>query len=240
MKIPSFHSVHGSGITISEDGLVATRSGDFCNGVTFSAQPIKVGQKVCVELTHTAEWSGALRIGVTSYDPSTCSAKTLPRYVCPDLTNKDGYWARALSENYAETGSRVTFYFNPNGKSGCCAKRISFCLFLFLCFEIRGVPGHRFFQSGPAKLRQKMLEWICCVVFNFVGFCPISACRDNTGPGFCCRSDALLRQQGAQGDTVEPPADQQGSLGAFRHLWQHRRSQVRSTRCVVGLVSRGR
>ena len=115
MKIPTFHTVHGSGIELSENSMVATRSGDFCNGVAFSASPIKVGQKVCLELTHTTEWSGAIRIGVTSFDPAGHIARTLPRYVCPDLTNKDGYWARALNENYAETGSRVTFYTNSIG-----------------------------------------------------------------------------------------------------------------------------
>ena len=116
MKIPSFHSLHGSGIHLSENGMVATRSGDFCNGVTFSSAPIKIGQKVCLELTHTTEWSGAMRIGMTSQDPVLLTSETLPRYVCPDLTNKDGYWARALNENYAETGSRITFYINSIGE----------------------------------------------------------------------------------------------------------------------------
>ncbi len=74
---------------------------------------------MCVEVAHTTEWSGALRIGFTSHDPGTLSSASLPRYVCPDLTNKDGYWARALNENYAETGSRITFYINSSGIVVC-------------------------------------------------------------------------------------------------------------------------
>ena len=117
MKIPSFHAVHGTGIELSENAMVATRSGDFCNGVTFSVTPIRVGQKECVEVTHTTEWSGALRLGVTTHDPMTHNdATALPRYMCPELTNRDGYWGRALSENYAETGSRITFYVNSLGE----------------------------------------------------------------------------------------------------------------------------
>ena len=116
MRIVHFHSVHGSAVVLSEDNLVATRTEDFCNGIAFSAQPVKPNQKVCLELTHSTEWSGAIRIGVTTIDPQQMAGMELPRYVCPDLTNKEGYWARALNENYADSGNRVTFYVNSVGQ----------------------------------------------------------------------------------------------------------------------------
>ena len=57
-----FHTVHGTGITLSDGRTVATRSdAHFCNGIVFSDQPIKTGQKISVELACTANWSGALR-----------------------------------------------------------------------------------------------------------------------------------------------------------------------------------
>ncbi|CAH1772434.1 unnamed protein product [Owenia fusiformis] len=62
------------------------------------------------------EWSGAIRLGVTTNDPSKLSTKELPRYACPELTNQKGNWARALSEHYAEAGNRITFYVDSNGQ----------------------------------------------------------------------------------------------------------------------------
>ena len=114
--ILQFHRLHGTAVVLSEGGAVATRCGDFCNGLAFSNQPIKVGQKVCLELTQSAEWSGALRLGVTFHDPSKLNQKDLPRYACPDLTNKEGYWARGLNEKYADTGNHITFYVNGSGQ----------------------------------------------------------------------------------------------------------------------------
>ena len=111
-----FHQVHGSAIALSDDKLVATRKEDFCNGLVFSSQPIKTGQKICVELTQVCDWSGAIRIGVTSDDPGRLCASDLPRYACPDLTKKAGHWVRALSEKYADSGNRITFYLNSSGQ----------------------------------------------------------------------------------------------------------------------------
>ena len=110
MRIMQFHRHHGSAITLSENNMVATRAGDFCNGIVFSSLPLSVHQKLCLELVAATDWSGAVRLGVTTQDPASWSPEDLPRYVCPDLTNKEGYWARALKENYAASGNRVTFY----------------------------------------------------------------------------------------------------------------------------------
>ena len=111
-----FHRTHGSAIRLSDDRSVATRNGDFANAIVFSVQPIKIGQKVCVELTQSAEWIGAMRVGVTSHDPAKMSAASLPRYVCPDLTRKEGFWAKSLDECYAETGCRLTFCLTRAGQ----------------------------------------------------------------------------------------------------------------------------
>ena len=112
-----FHRVHGSGVVLSEDSSVASRTGDyFSNGIVFSSQPLKPGQKVCLELTQTSEWSGALRIGVTTEDPGKMVASSLPKYLCPDLTEKKGFWAKSLTESLAETGNRLTIYVNREGQ----------------------------------------------------------------------------------------------------------------------------
>lgn len=56
-------------------------------------------------------------MGFTSYDPVTLAASGagLPRYACPDLTNKPGSWAKALSERFAVQGAVLYFYVTPTG-----------------------------------------------------------------------------------------------------------------------------
>ena len=112
-----FHRVHGSSIVLSDNASVASRKQtELGHGITFSAKPLKLGQKVCIEVTATTQWSGALRLGVTTHDPAKVPTGSLPRFVCPDLTSKDGYWARAIREDYTETGNRITFYVNAAGQ----------------------------------------------------------------------------------------------------------------------------
>ncbi len=41
--------------------------------------------------------------------------QSLPKYACPDLTGKPGYWAKALAERYAESNALIHYYFTPNG-----------------------------------------------------------------------------------------------------------------------------
>uniref|UniRef100_A0A914RC95 NHR domain-containing protein n=1 Tax=Parascaris equorum TaxID=6256 RepID=A0A914RC95_PAREQ len=38
--------------------------------------------------------------------------KNTIRFACPDLTSKDGYWAKALPERYSVEGSILHFYVN--------------------------------------------------------------------------------------------------------------------------------
>ena len=142
-----FHCTHGSAVALSDDKSIASRTSDYGNAIVFSAQPIKVGQKVCVELTQSTEWMGAIRIGVTSHDPAKMPPATLPRYVSPDLTRKDGYWAKGLDESYAKTGCQVTLsvtqtgqivYYVNKHKCGVFLSRLPATAPLWLLFDLYG------------------------------------------------------------------------------------------------------
>lgn len=50
-----------------------------------------------------------IRFGFTYNDPSTLRCG-LPKYACPDLTNKPGYWAKALPERFCSQ-STILFYY---------------------------------------------------------------------------------------------------------------------------------
>lgn len=59
-------------------------------------------------------WSGVVRFGFTSTDPSTLRY-ALPKYACPDLSHKPGYWAKALAERFAERDTILFYYVTAAG-----------------------------------------------------------------------------------------------------------------------------
>ncbi|XP_063708017.1 protein neuralized [Culicoides brevitarsis] len=111
----TFHAVHGDNIRISRDGHTARRVESFCKGVTFSARPLRVNERVCVRFTEiSTNWSGVIRFGFTSVDPASMRYN-LPKYACPDLTNKPGFWAKALHERYCVRNNVLFYYVNASG-----------------------------------------------------------------------------------------------------------------------------
>lgn len=61
-------------------------------------------------------WSGALRLGFTSKDPSRINPDTLPKYACPDLVSQSGFWAKALPEQLSNEGNVVSFWVDKRGR----------------------------------------------------------------------------------------------------------------------------
>lgn len=64
---------------------------------------------------HTG-WSGALRFGFTSLDPSELEATDIPKYACPDLVTRPGYWAKALPERLALKDNVLSFWADRHGR----------------------------------------------------------------------------------------------------------------------------
>lgn len=112
-----FHSTcHGRNITLSEDATTATRTASFNHGITFGAQPLAPLKGITVEFKSlTSSWSGALRYGLTNHNPEDIDPESLPQYAIPDLNNKEGYWAKALSQNKAQAGFKLTYHYTDQG-----------------------------------------------------------------------------------------------------------------------------
>uniref|UniRef100_T1JH57 RING-type E3 ubiquitin transferase n=1 Tax=Strigamia maritima TaxID=126957 RepID=T1JH57_STRMM len=111
----TFHPVHGENIRLLQGGAVARRSESFCKGVAFSNRPVKINERVYLRFSETStSWSGVIRFGFTNVDPSSLRGN-LPKYVCPDFTNKPGCWAKALAERYAERDTVLFYYVTQNG-----------------------------------------------------------------------------------------------------------------------------
>lgn len=70
---------------------------------------------MCIRIAEISNnWSGVLRFGFTYNDPSTLRC-ALPKYACPDLTNKPGFWAKALAERFCERDTLLFYYVNAAG-----------------------------------------------------------------------------------------------------------------------------
>ncbi|KAJ8317635.1 hypothetical protein KUTeg_005539 [Tegillarca granosa] len=111
-----FHAVKGDNVELTHDRARARRADSFCKAICFSSRPIAVNEKVYVKFVDvSSSWSGVLRFGFTSIDPATQRGSDLPRYACPDLTNKPGNWAKALTERYAALNNVLHFYVTRNG-----------------------------------------------------------------------------------------------------------------------------
>lgn len=111
-----FHEVHGENIRLEQSSSVARRVESFCKAIVFSSRPIQVNEKVTIRLVEvSSSWSGALRLGFTSHDPFTLQ-NNLPKYACPDLTNRPGNWAKALGERYAIEGTILHYFVNNAGE----------------------------------------------------------------------------------------------------------------------------
>ncbi|TRY81332.1 hypothetical protein DNTS_029759 [Danionella cerebrum] len=115
---PRFHP-HTKGKNIRLDAQLrrATRKNSFCNGITFSQRPVRLYEKVRLRLSgvHTG-WSGALRFGFTSLDPGELAIAEIPKYACPDLVTRPGYWAKALPERLAMRDNVLAFWADRHGR----------------------------------------------------------------------------------------------------------------------------
>uniref|UniRef100_A0A3Q2NR01 E3 ubiquitin-protein ligase NEURL1 n=1 Tax=Fundulus heteroclitus TaxID=8078 RepID=A0A3Q2NR01_FUNHE len=113
-----FHpSTKGSQIIMDLSQRTVKRQASFCNGITFSNRPIAVYEQVRLKITKKqCCWSGALRLGFTSKDPSRINPDNLPKYACPDLVAQSGFWAKALPEELSNEGNVISFWVDKKGR----------------------------------------------------------------------------------------------------------------------------
>ncbi|XP_051935841.1 E3 ubiquitin-protein ligase NEURL1-like [Hippocampus zosterae] len=113
-----FHpTAKGSQIIIDESQRAVRRKGSFCNAVAFSNRSVAVNEVVRLKITENyQDWQGALRIGFTTQDPSCLDPKKLPRYSCPDLALRSGFWAKPLPEELLKRDTVISFWVTMKGR----------------------------------------------------------------------------------------------------------------------------
>ncbi|XP_073431325.1 E3 ubiquitin-protein ligase NEURL1B isoform X2 [Dendrobates tinctorius] len=115
---PRFHcQTKGKNIRLDTHGRKAIRRNSFCNGITFTSRPIHLYEKVRLKLVSVHHgWSGALRFGFTIHDPAQMKPEDIPKYACPDLVTRPGYWAKALPERFAQRDNILAFWVDRQGR----------------------------------------------------------------------------------------------------------------------------
>ncbi|XP_043912043.1 E3 ubiquitin-protein ligase NEURL1 [Protopterus annectens] len=113
-----FHPhARGSQIIMDATQKSVKRQASFCNAITFSNRPVALYEQVRLKITKKqCCWSGALRLGFTTKDPSRINPDTLPKYACPDLVSQSGFWAKALPEEFANEGNIIAFWADKKGR----------------------------------------------------------------------------------------------------------------------------
>lgn len=107
----------GSQILMDLSHKAVKRQASFCNAITFSNRPVLLYEQVRLKITtKQCCWSGALRLGFTSKDPSRIHPGSLPKYACPDLVAQSGFWAKALPEEFANEGNVISFWVDKKGR----------------------------------------------------------------------------------------------------------------------------
>jgi len=124
--IVAFHPTARGSAVYSASGradLVERRPEALGGGVVFSARPVKLKQRICLEFRRRrqnapgagdGDLPGSARLGFTRHDPATV-IKNLPSFAVPDLTDRDGFWARAVGS--VGLGGRVTVWLEDNGSA---------------------------------------------------------------------------------------------------------------------------
>ncbi|XP_028906352.2 E3 ubiquitin-protein ligase NEURL1B isoform X1 [Ornithorhynchus anatinus] len=117
-EAPRFHAqAKGKHVRLDPQARKATRRSSFCHGVTFTHRPIGLYEKVRLRLVSVHHgWSGALRFGFTAHDPAQMSCEAIPKYACPDLVTRPGYWAKALPERFALRDNVLAYWVDRHGR----------------------------------------------------------------------------------------------------------------------------
>ncbi|KAM4749076.1 E3 ubiquitin-protein ligase NEURL3 [Rhinophrynus dorsalis] len=110
--------VRGSRISLSNCYHQAERSDSFHSGLIFSSRPLLPQERIKIRvLKEEPRWHGALRLGITSVDPSTLDPALLPPFACPDLTLYPGFWAVGIPAELCQTGAVLSFWVDRCGRA---------------------------------------------------------------------------------------------------------------------------
>uniref|UniRef100_G3TSY9 E3 ubiquitin-protein ligase NEURL1B n=1 Tax=Loxodonta africana TaxID=9785 RepID=G3TSY9_LOXAF len=207
-----FHAqAKGKNVRLDGHSRRATRRNSFCNGVTFTQRPIRLYEQVRLRLVAVRPgWSGALRFGFTAHDPSLMSAHDIPKYACPDLVTRPGYWAKALPESLALRDTVLAYWADRHGRVFYSVNDGEPVLFhcgvavdgpLWALIDVYGITDEvQLLVSAINLPRSLVAQWFWLLTKSSV-YCPLSETRLVLGSCGSLRSPWGC----SNGDNYAPP-----------------------------------
>ncbi|CAG2102849.1 unnamed protein product [Medioppia subpectinata] len=112
-----FHSIHGENVRLSADSTVAQRNGDYCQAYVFAERPLRLGQKLVIQVLQTDDrYKGSLAFGLTTCDPSTINSNDLPED-SHQLLDRSEYWVVIKDvANGPQAGDEMAFKMTESGE----------------------------------------------------------------------------------------------------------------------------
>ena len=181
-----FHVVHGKNIVLSSDNSQAKRICGFCQGLTFSSNPLTQFQRITFQIsnesftnssckqnnlfkkTKKANWNGGLRIGLTIKNPITLTSSDLPEFSHPTLLNTDGFWITVIKSSYLKNGNKISIVLDKDNS-----------LQLFVNYVLKATLfGNGVINSSPSTKLWLMLDLYGTT--NFVQFLPSGKKKTST------------------------------------------------------------
>uniref|UniRef100_A0A3B3U7R4 E3 ubiquitin-protein ligase NEURL1 n=1 Tax=Poecilia latipinna TaxID=48699 RepID=A0A3B3U7R4_9TELE len=204
-----FHpSTKGSQIIMDLSQRTVKRQASFCNAITFSNRPIAVYEQVRLKITKKqCCWSGALRLGFTSKDPSRINPDNLPKYACPDLVSQSGFWAKALPEELSNEGNVISFWVDKKGRVFYCINNSNPMLFfsgvhvaepLWALIDVYGLT------RGVQLLDSEMVPLDCLRPRSYAATRRSSARRNSHDPRLTISLCDLKDDEGDEEEQLQP------------------------------------
>ncbi len=116
---PICFSIHGVNIILDSGNFIARREKSYSDGICFINRPYSIGEHIKIEVLEVEkQWKGTLSIGFTVENPyKYFVGKSVPRFVCPNLTVKPGFWIVQLEDEEINASSTVEFWLDRDGKA---------------------------------------------------------------------------------------------------------------------------
>ena len=140
----------------------ANNSTNYAGGEKWKNKPVSLPSSSLSSssLAAASMWTGNLRIGVTTRNPTSLISTELPEFAYPTLLNADGYWITCIKSSYLRSGNKISLVLDKNN-----------CLQLAINYVVKAT----LFGNNMIPCTPQTKLWLILDIYgatNFVQFLP--------------------------------------------------------------------